>query len=148
MKLGGHGFGSSRSAKPLTGGTANGGTGSGTSGTGNGTGGLPAAQQPCGYVDFVPQGTPQIDQSTGRVWERVQIVVHFPDGSSQAVPLDYPWYYASRSDDPFFPENRSVPATFQFPPPDQRSAEPPVVQYVMQHTTADGYTLLRNCPNS
>lgn len=140
---GGHGFGSSRAAKPLTGGT----NGTGTSGNGNGTGGLPAAQQPCGYVDFVPDGSPDIDQATGRIWQQVQIVVHFPDGSAQTLQLDYPWYYPARAVDPFFPENANLPATFQFPPPDQRAQEPPLVQYVMAHTTPHGYTLLRNCPN-
>lgn len=124
-----------------------GGNGTGESGNGNGTGGAPAAHEPCGYVDFEPnEADARVDQATGRVWEYISILVHFPDGSDQTVPLDYPFYYASQANDPFLPGHANIPATFQFPPAAQRDNEPPLVQYVMQHTTPDGYTLLHECP--
>ena len=147
VPMGGHGAGTSTTAKVATGGVGPGGTGTGESGNGTGTGGAPLAHEPCGYVDMQPTGSPIVDQPTGRIWEHMQITVHFPDGSSQSVDLDYPWYYPARADDPFMPENKNVPATFQFPPSNQTANEPSVVQYVIAHSTADGYTKLRDCPS-
>jgi hypothetical protein len=144
IPMGGHGLGVSKVAKAVTGGIGPGGTGTGESGSGQGTGGAPPAQEPCGYVDFVPNGKPTNDPNTGRVWEYVSIVVHFPDGSSQSLDLDYPFYYPSEAQDPFIHDN--IPATFEFPPPNQAANEPPLVQYVIKHTSSDGYTLLRDCP--
>lgn len=146
VPTGGHGAGTSTTAKAETGGTGPGGTGTGESGTGQGTGGAPQAHEPCGYVEFLPSQQPRIDQATGRIWEYVSLRVHFPDTTQDTVDLDYPFYYSSESDDPFLPGHDNIPATFQFPPPDKRGSEPPLVQYVMQHTTGDGYTLLRDCP--
>jgi hypothetical protein len=140
---GGQGAGSSKTAKALTGGVGPGGTGSGESGNGTGTGGAPAATEPCGYVDFVPYDVPTID-STGRRSEHISLVVHFPDHSTQSIDLDYPFTYASSTVDPFVPSNKNLPALFQFPP--SGSSVPPLVQYVMDHTTADGYTKLKACP--
>ena len=146
VPTGGHGMGVSKAAKPVTGGVGPGGQGTGESGQGQGTGGAPAAHEPCGYVDFAPNDKPTIDQRTGRIWEYVAIIVHFPDGSEQSVNLDYPFYYASQDEDPFEPGHGNIPATFQFPPPNQAASEPALVQYVIQHTSADGYTTLRDCP--
>lgn len=146
VPTGGHGAGTSTVAKALTGGVGPGGNGTGESGTGNGTGGAPQAQEPCGYVDFEPDAQPTVDPSTGRIWEHIQAEVHFPDGTSQNVELDYPFYFPSRAADPYFPENQNVPALFQQPPPNQRETEPPLVQYIMQHSTVQGYTRLRDCP--
>lgn len=146
VPTGGYGMGTSKSAKAVTGGVGPGGVGTGESGTGEGTGGAPAAHEPCGYVDFSPNDKPTIDQNTGRVWEYVAIIVHFPDGSAQSVNLDYPFYYPSQSADPFEPGNANVPATFQFPPSDKAPTEPPLVEYVIQHTDAAGFTKLRDCP--
>lgn len=146
VPTGGHGLGTSKTAKAVTGGVGPGGTGTGESGAGVGTGGAPAANEPCGFVDFAPNDKPTIDQKTGRIWEYVAIIVHFPDGSQQSVDLDYPFFYNSAADDPFMPGNGNIPATFQFPPPNQAAAEPPLVQYVMAHTSSDGYTTLRDCP--
>lgn len=146
VPTGGQGLGTSKSAKAITGGVGPGGTGTGESGQGQGTGGAPAAHEPCGYVDFSPNDRPTIDSKTGRVWEYVAIVVHFPDGSEQSVNLDYPFYYAAQADDPFEPGHDNIPATFQFPPPNQAANEPPLVQYVIQHTDSAGYTKLRDCP--
>lgn len=148
VPMGGHGAGTSTTAKADTGGVGPGGTGTGVSGNGQGTGGAPAAHEPCGYVEFLPQQQPRIDQSTGRIWEYVAIRVHFPDGTSETLNLDYPFYYAQQADDPFLPGHDNVPATFQFPPPGQRASEPPLVQYVMAHTSSDGYTLLQECPTA
>ena len=142
--MGGQGVGTSTKAKPLTGGVGPGGTGTGESGSGQGTGGAPPAQEPCGAVYFSPTGKPRLDPATGRVWEYVSVMVNFPDGSQQSVDLDYPFYYPSEGQDPFIHEN--LDATFQFPPPAQAASEPPLIQYVMKHTTPDGYTLLRDCP--
>jgi hypothetical protein len=144
--MGAQGAGTSKRAKAQNGGVGTGGTGTGQSGTGSGTGGAAAAHEPCGYVDFQPTDQPIVDKSTGRIWEKIQMTVHFPDNSEQSVDLDYTWYYPSKSSDPFMPENQNVPATFQCPPADQRDNEPPLVQYVIQHTSPDGYTKLRDCP--
>jgi hypothetical protein len=146
VEMGGHGAGTSTKAKAETGGIGPGGTGTGESGNGNGAGGAPAAQEPCGYVEFEPNETIVEDQATGRVWEHITMTVHFPDGSQQSVDLGYPWYYPSRAEDPFLPQNSKLPATFQFPPPDQRDNQSPLVQYVIAHTTTDGYTKLHECP--
>ncbi len=146
IPMGGHGAGASRVAKAVTGSAGQGGTGTGESGTGQGTGGAAAAHEPCGYVDFAPNNNPTIDSRTGRVWEYVSIIVHFPDGSEQSLDLDYPFYYSSQNTDPFIKGHDNIPATFQFPPPNQASGEPPLVQYVIAHTTSDGFTLLHECP--
>lgn len=144
--MGAQGAGTSKSAKAQTGGIGPGGNGTGESGSGTGTGGAPAAHEPCGFVEFQPTDNPIVDKSTGRIWEKIEMKVHFPDGSEQSVDLDYPWYYPSKNADPFMPENSDIPTTFQSPPPDKVSSEPPLVQYVIQHSSADGYTKLRDCP--
>lgn len=146
VPTGGHGMGTSKAAKAVTGGVGPGGVGTGESGQGQGTAGAPAAHEPCGYVDFSPNDKPTFDSRTGRVWEYVAIIVHFPDGSQQSVNLDYPFFYNSEAADPFMPGHGDVPATFQFPPPNQAGSEPPLVQYVIQHTSPDGYTTLHDCP--
>lgn len=143
VPVGGQGAGSSKSAKAATGGVGTGGTGTGESGLGTGTGGAPAATEPCGYVDFVPYDVPTLD-AAGHRWEHISLVVHFPDRSTQSIDLDYPFYYASSTIDPFVPTNKRLPALFQFPP--SGKSVPQLVQYVMAHTTADGYTKLKNCP--
>lgn len=146
VPTGGHGLGTSKSAKAVTGGVGPGGTGTGESGAGAGAGGAPAAHEPCGYVDFAPNVKPTVDQKTGRIWEYVAIIVHFPDGSQQSVDLDYPFFYNSEADDPFMPGHGNIPATFQFPPANQAATEPALVQYVIAHTSPDGFTTLHDCP--
>lgn len=144
VPMGGHGAGASTTAKAETGSVGTGGSGTGQSGNGQGTGGAPAAHEPCGYVDFAPSGKQTTDPATGRVWEYITLIVHFPDGSEQSLDLDYPFYYPNDAQDPF--THQDVPATFQFPPPGQAGSEPALVQYVMQHTSPQGYTTLRDCP--
>lgn len=145
VPMGGHGAGTSKTANATAGSVGTGGNGTGESGTGQGSGGAPAAHEPCGEVDFSPNGNPTTDR-TGRIWEYVALIVHFPDGSEQSVDLDYPFYYPSEDQDPFIKGHDNIPATFQFPPTNQAPSEPALVQYVVQHTSADGYTLLKDCP--
>lgn len=145
VPVGGHGAGTSKKATAISGSVGTGGTGTGQSGSGQGAGGAPAAHEPCGEVDFAPNGNPTTDR-TGRIWEYIAIIVHFPDGSEQSVDLDYPFFYNGESDDPFIKGHDNIPATFQFPPANQAPNEPPLVQYVVQHTDANGYTKLRDCP--
>ena len=74
--------------------------------------------------------------------------VHFADGSRQSVILDYPWYYASENANPWSAQNvkdLDFPTRFQAPPAAKLAGEPQLVQYVAQHSTADGMTLLRDC---
>lgn len=148
VPTGGHGAGTSTTAKVETGGVGPGGNGTGESGNGNGSGGAPAATEPCGEVWFEPNAQPTIDASTGRVWEHMSAIVHYPDATTQTVDLDYEWYFPSQSQDPFLPQNKNLPdPPFQFPPLSQRASEPPVVQYIIAHSTPDGHTLLRDCPS-
>lgn len=145
IPTGGHGAGASK-AKALTGGIGPGGNGTGQSGTGNGTGGTAVGQEPCGYVEFMPTDDPTPGPS-GQVTQHISMTVHFADRTTQTVDLDYTWTFASESTDPFLPENKNLPdPVFQFPPDAIRAQEPPVVQYVMQHTDSQGKTLLKDCP--
>ncbi|MHB8178859.1 MAG: hypothetical protein ACYDA5_07915 [Vulcanimicrobiaceae bacterium] len=124
------------------------GTGSGASGTGSGGGG----QQPCGYVVFINRnGLSLYDKQTGGFFVNIKMEVHFPDGRMAAVNLDYPWYYPNQAENPWSRQNLDnpdFPVTFQSPPPGKRSGQPPLVQYVMAHSTAHGFTLLRQCPKA
>ena len=147
IPTGGHGSGTSKTAKADTGGIGTGGNGTGVNGNGNGTGGAPAAHEPCGYVEFIPTDQPHIDPNTGRVQETVEVRVHFADGTQQSQQLDYPFVYPSISTDPFGDRSVADPA-FQFPPPGMRAQEPDVVQYVMAHTRSDGTTRLKDCPKT
>ncbi|MDQ2662407.1 MAG: hypothetical protein M3Y18_00045 [Candidatus Eremiobacteraeota bacterium] len=143
LVFGGQGT-SSGHAKALTGGAGTGGSGSGTGGSGNGIGGAPAASEPCGYVELIPAGGESTDPQ-GRVTQTISVSVHFPDQTNESVPLDYPFIYPTTEANPFR-QGSTLPATFQFPPANLRYNEPSLVQYVMRHTTADGYTRLKKCP--
>lgn len=143
--MGGHGAGSSLTAKAENGGVGPGGNGSGVSGQGQGSGGAPTATEPCGDVTFLQTADATIDRSTGHVYEHIMVQVRFPDAGVQNEPLDYDWYYPSQADDPFM--QATEVAKFQFPPPDLRAGEPDVVQYVMAHTRSDGTTRLQPCPH-
>ncbi|MGZ3522686.1 MAG: hypothetical protein ACXVAG_17150 [Vulcanimicrobiaceae bacterium] len=132
-----------------TGGIGTGGSGTGAGGNGNGTGGAPASNEPCGFVEFIPTGENQYDRATGGFFENIRMTVHFPDHSLQSVDLDYPWYYVSDAADPWSEQNLknpNFPVTFQSPPPNKAGQEPDLVQYVMRHSSADGYTKLKDCP--
>jgi hypothetical protein len=149
--MGGHGSGTSTTAKAATGGAGPGGEGTGEGGNGNGTGGPPSSTEPCGFVDFIPTDAGQYDRKTGGFFEHISMTVAFPDGHHESVQLDYPWYYPNEAADPWSQANLkdpNFPTTFQSPPPDKASQEPALVQYVMQHSTATGFTRLKDCPQA
>jgi hypothetical protein len=128
-----------------TGSLGTGGTGTGQSGTGTGSGGAPPADEPCGEVDFVVDGNPRYDPATQfYIYDNVSISVRLPDGSHQQIALDYPWRYKDEAGDPFQHTDQLI--LFEFPPVALRAAEPPLVQYVMTHSTPEGFTKLNRCP--
>jgi len=149
------------SAKPVwdvAGAPANAGAslaGSGVAASGNGTatnGGGAAASgaEPCGFVTFSDPHGSQFDPRTRGFHVDIRMSVHFADGTAQSMILDYAWYYASEADKPWSDRNLKdpgFPTRFQTPPPDKAANEPSLVRYVMQHSTTDGMTLLRDCPS-
>lgn len=141
---GGQGAGSgSRTGEGGDRGSSSGG-GTGGNGTGGGT-------QPCGFVTFSDPDGSRYDTSTGGFYVDISMTVHFSNGGTSSVTLDYPWYYPSESANPWSNRNRdnpNFPTTFQQPPLEKRDAEPPLVRYVIAHTSTDGYTLLKDCPPS
>ena len=114
------------------------------------TAAAPASEtRPCGFVTFSDPHGSQYDPRTHGFWVDIRMSVHFADGSSQSMILDYPWYYPSEAANPWSDRNLrdpNFPTRFQQPPPEKATGEPPLVQYVMAHSTADGLTLLRDCP--
>lgn len=122
------------------------GAGAGNSGTGSGAG-----EAPCGSVYFqsVNMQPPKFDRTTGfYVYDQIRMSVHMADGSVQDIVLDYPWRYKDEAGDPFIEGHSDVPMIFQFPPKAMRPNEPPLVQYVMSHTTREGFTELSDCPSA
>lgn len=123
------------------------GSGAGTSGAGNGA---VAGNQPCGFVDFSDPHGSHYDPRTHGFWVDIRMTVRFPDGRSQSILLDYPWYYPNEASNPWSDQNLdnpNFPTRFQPPPPDKVAGEPPLVQYVIEHSTRDGFTLLKDCPS-
>ncbi|MBV8435214.1 MAG: hypothetical protein JO029_13115 [Candidatus Eremiobacteraeota bacterium] len=141
LPAGGQGAGAGNASGAGSLGTGGTGTGAGNAGTGSGAS---AGNEPCGFVTFMNPHGARFDPQTRGFWVDVQMSVHFPDGHSESLLLDYPWYYPSSAANPF--ENESVPMLFQWPPEDKRAAEPSLVQYVMSHSAAPGITLLKDCP--
>ncbi|MEO9170712.1 MAG: hypothetical protein ABI282_07065, partial [Candidatus Baltobacteraceae bacterium] len=142
VTTGGQGAGAGNASGAGSVGSGGNGTGTGDSGNGAGGGGAP-----CGAVDFSSRGEAHYNAASG-FYERESIVatVHFEDGSAQTVPLDWTWRFKSEEFDPF--KNPDAPTFFQFPPANQRANEPPLVQYIMKHSSAHGNTTLRgDCPN-
>ena len=122
-------------------------TGNGALGAGQSS----AAAEPCGFVIFSDPHGSQFDPQTRGFWVDVRMSVHFADGSSQSLILDYPWYYPSEAANPWSDQNLkdpNFPTRFQPPPTAKRDAEPPLVQYVITHSTPEGLTLLHDCPSS
>jgi hypothetical protein len=122
------------------------GAGAGSRGNGNAPG---SGELPCGFVTFSDPHGSHFDTQTRGFWVDIRMSVHFADGSSQSVLLDYPWYYPSEATNPWSDQNLkdpSFPTRFQPPPADKASSEPPLVQYVVTHSTPDGMTLLKDCP--
>lgn len=123
------------------------GNGPGTGVSGAGQGGDRAAQQPCGAVDFDSAPVFTRDPQTGLyVYNDIKMSVHFPDGTTQTIRLDWPWHYKNPQMDPF--KQPDAPLWLQFPPKAMRAQEPPLVQYVMAHTTPEGSTELGECPGT
>ncbi len=128
--------------------------GAGTNGSaGAGAAGDAAAPasdtRPCGFVTFSDPHGSQYDSRTHGFWVDIRMAVRFADGSTQSLILDYRWYYPSEAANPWSDANLrdpNFPTRFQQPPPEKATGEPPLVQYVMTHSTADGLTLLRDCP--
>lgn len=105
-------------------------------------------QQPCGFVTFSDPHGSHFDPQTRGFWVDIRMSVHFADGSSQSMMLDYPWYYPNEAANPWSDANLrdpNFPTRFQAPPPEKASGEPPLVQYVVAHSTSDGITLLKDC---
>jgi hypothetical protein len=133
--------------RPLAGnGAAGASNGSGSQGTGNGA---TSRDEPCGFVTFSDPHGSQYDPRTHGFWVDIRMSVHFADGTAQSMILDYPWYYTSEAANPWSDQNvkdPSFPTRFQPPPAGKIASEPPLVQYVVAHSTEDGLTLLRDCP--
>jgi hypothetical protein len=117
----------------------------GDGGNGTGSGG----NEPCGAVIFSNPHGSRYDAATHGFFVDIRMSVRFPDGHAESSILDYPFYYPSEAADPWSDRNRTnpgVPTLMQRPPAEKAAGEPPLVRYVLQHTAADGFTLLRDCP--
>lgn len=136
----GAGSGAALAGSPSQGGTGN---GNGTSGSGNGSGG----NVPCGFVTF-QNLPPEESLPDGSVDVRILMTVHFPDGKAVSARLDYPFHYASQAQNPFSLANSAsqAPIVMQSPSPAVAASESPLVQYVLAHTTSQGFALLHPCP--
>lgn len=123
-------------------------TGSGAASGGDGA--AASGDEPCGFVEFSDPHGSQYDPRTQGFHVDIRMSVHFADGAAQSMILDYAWYYANESANPWSDRNLkdpNFPMRFQPPPPDKAADEPPLVRYVMAHSTADGMTLLKDCPS-
>ncbi|HZY99415.1 MAG TPA: hypothetical protein VFE36_07565 [Candidatus Baltobacteraceae bacterium] len=144
IPVGAQGAGAGKDTGAGSVGTGDNGTGAGNAGNGNGAA---AGNEPCGFVDFNRVRT-QEDATTHHLWEWISVIVHFPDRHAETIQLDYPFYYPDKSADPFAQPEGAVTMLFQWPPDDKRASEPPLVQYVMQHSRPPGFTLLKDCPTA
>ncbi|MDQ6930956.1 MAG: hypothetical protein M3126_09855 [Candidatus Eremiobacteraeota bacterium] len=148
----GAGLGASGTGRGKIGLTGNG-TGSGGEGNGPGTGGngtgVAGGAEPCGFVEFININGAGYDRSTGGFHQDILMRVHYGNKTSQDYRLDWQFYYPSEAAFPWSDQNiknPDFPVMFQFPPADKRSGEPDIVQYVIQHSTTDGFTKLKDCP--
>lgn len=123
----------------------------GTQGSATGSGTAAAAGiEPCGFVEFSDPHGSHYDSHSGGFYVDIRMSVHFADGTSQSLVLDYPWYYASEAQNPWSVQNAhdpNFPTRFQPPPQSQLENEPALVRYVIDHSTSDGMTLLKDCPS-
>lgn len=122
-----------------------GGTGNGTGGTGSGT---VNADAPCGSVDLIPFQSPDHVGST--TFEHVNATVTFPDGHQQSDDFPYRWSYTDAAADPWSAQNMPNPnfiTRVQLPPPGTNTSRfPELIRYILDHTRADGTTILQECP--
>lgn len=125
-------------------------SGTGTHAGTNGNGiGAANGDEPCGFVTFSDPHGSHYDPRTRGFWVDIRMSVHFADGSSQSMLLDYPWYYPGEAANPWSDRNvkdPNFPMRFQPPPSGKAPDEPQLVRYVVEHSTAEGLTLLRDCP--
>lgn len=152
---GGSGLGARGAGRGVVGTSGNGtgaggvGNGTGTGGHGTGTGGYAAADEPCGFVEFVNIEDAHYDRSTGGFYQKIRMMVHYGDGHVAGTVLDWNWYWPSEAAFPWSDQNihnQDFPVPFQFPPADKVAGEPPEVQYVIAHTSANGVsTILKDC---
>jgi hypothetical protein len=133
-------------AAAQSGAAASAGRGSGVQGSGTGAA---TGTEPCGFVEFSDPHGSQYDSRSRGFYVDIRMSVHFADGSAQSLILDYPWYYSSEAANPWSDQNLKdpgFPTRFQPPPIDKIESEPQLVRYVVEHSTADGMTLLKDCP--
>jgi hypothetical protein len=126
------------------------GAGPGVSSAGRGGSGAGDGGAPCGFVEFSDPHGSRYDPQTHGAWVDIEMSVRFPDGHSEMLSLDYPWFYPNDAANPWSEQNLhdpDFPTTFQSPPPEKRANEPALVQYVIAHTSTGGYTLLKDCPS-
>ncbi|GAC1578814.1 MAG: hypothetical protein NVS3B7_12550 [Candidatus Elarobacter sp.] len=132
-------------------GTGGGLAGNGLGNAGNGNGAV-NANTPCGFVDFKPTGAPRY--SNGTAYEPIAATVTFPDGHSETANFPYKWVYPNgEQNDPWSDTNlrkdATAPAPMQAPPAGADvSSYPPLIQYIIKHTDASGFTLLPECPKN
>jgi hypothetical protein len=139
----GHGSGN----QPGTGGGL-GGNGNGDAGNGNGAFN---ANSPCGFVDFRPHGAPRY--SNGTATETIRATVTFPDGHTETAEFPYKWIYPNgEQSDPWSDTNLKKPDSpinLQMPPPGSDiNSYPPLIQYIIRHSDAGGFTDLPACPKN
>ena len=148
LPVGAHDAGAGTQSGAGSPGESGSGSGTGQSGNGSGAGG---GEVPCGYVTFSDVHGSRYDAQSGGFWVDIRMSVHFPDGTSDSLMLDYPFYYASEAASPWSAQNRQnndIPVLFQPPPAAQRAGEPAIVQYVIAHSDRSGFTLLKDCPSA
>ncbi len=125
------------------------GSGSGSATAGSGSGAATGAE-PCGFVEFSDPHGSAFDARTRGFYVDIRMRVQFADGTSQSLVLDYPWYFSSEAANPWSDRNLrdpNFPTRFQPPPQSKLGDEPGLVRYVIAHSTADGMTLLKDCPS-
>jgi len=103
---------------------------------------------PCGYVDFIAAGAPRT--VNGTTYERIKAIVSFADGHTETAEFPYYWVYPNGElTDPWSATNlrrADFAITMQMPPPGTDVTTFPVlIQYVLKHSDANGYTDLRPC---
>ncbi len=143
----GAGSGTGQLAGAQTGSATGSGSGSGTTGGGSGAA---AGSEPCGFVEFSDPHGSAFDARSRGFYVDIRMQVHFADGTSQSLVLDYPWYYSSEAANPWSDRNLrdpNFPTRFQPPPQSKLGNEPELVRYVIDHSTVDGMTLLKDCPS-
>ena len=144
----GAGSGAEQLAASQTGSSIGSGSGAGTTGTGNSAA---SETEPCGFVEFSDPHGSAFDARTRGFYVDIRMRVHFADGTSQSLVLDYPWYYSNEAANPWSDQNLrdpNFPTRFQPPPQSKLENEPELVRYVIAHSTADGMTLLSDCPGT